>query len=278
MKVLGSEVSSPVGGVPYREGVFSVWNDPAKFGLFYHSALIFRRGDVATASKKIAVNASSLTKNIMTSFTTGLDQHQMATVFDDKLPQGYDELIQETEKIPLETAGMFVSDNGQLTKNTSKQIATVDSPRSKVIYGQISCNRSPSSINRWGKAPIELASGGLIIDSYTDFGVIAVSSLTNEPTERSDNMLLSAIGRARNSGAEFDGTKMLGIGQPPIVAEVIHAHVKLRTELGDDLKVWGVNAEGFYAAELPTTYENGYLCFEIGDELNPACYYLIVKE
>ena len=71
---------------------------------------------------------------------------------------------------------------------------------------------------------------------------------------------------------------MLNIGEPPIMAEVIHAHVKLKTELGDDLKVWGVNAEGFYAAELPTIYEDGYLCFEIGDMLNPACYYLIVKE
>lgn len=44
------------------------------------------------------------------------------------------------------------------------------------------------------------------------------------------------------------------------------------------MKVWGINAEGFYAGQLPTTYEDGYLCFEIGDELNPACYYLIVKE
>ena len=41
--------SSPVAGVPYREGIFSVWNDPAKFGLFYHSALILRRGDVIRA-------------------------------------------------------------------------------------------------------------------------------------------------------------------------------------------------------------------------------------
>ena len=39
-----------MGGVPYREGIFSVWNDPAKFGLFYHSALMLRRGDVQPAN------------------------------------------------------------------------------------------------------------------------------------------------------------------------------------------------------------------------------------
>ena len=278
MKILGSELSSPVGGVPYREGIFSVWNDPAKFGLFYHSALIFRRGDIAPANKKIAVNAPILAHNTMTAFAYGMDRHQMSTVFDNKLPEGYDELMQDTETLPPEKAGLFVSDNGHHTKNINAKIGMVDSPRSKVIYGQISRNRSPQSTNKWNPAPLDVPSGGLIIDSYTDFGVIAVSSLTNEPTETSDNMLLSAIGRARNTDAQFDGTKMLNIGKPPILAEVIHAHVKLKTELGDDLKVWGVNAEGFYAAQLPTTYEDGYLCFEIGDEMNPACYYLIVKE
>ena len=37
MDILGREQSTPVAGVPYREGIFSTWNDPAKFGL---SALI----------------------------------------------------------------------------------------------------------------------------------------------------------------------------------------------------------------------------------------------
>ena len=44
MKMLGKEVSSSAIGVPYREGIFSTWNDPAKFGLFCHAALITRRG------------------------------------------------------------------------------------------------------------------------------------------------------------------------------------------------------------------------------------------
>ena len=91
-------------------------------------------------------------------------------------------------------------------------------------------------------------------------------------------MLLSAIGRARNTNMQFDGDKMIDVGEAPIMAEVIHADVKIKTEIGDKLKVWGVNAEGFYAAQLRTTYEDGVLSFTIGDELNPACYYLIVKE
>jgi len=76
----------------------------------------------------------------------------------------------------------------------------------------------------------------------------------------------------------FDGEKMLDVGKPPIMAEVIEADVHIKTEIGDKLKVWGVNAEGFYAGKLQTTYENGILSFHIGDINNPACYYLIVKE
>lgn len=44
------------------------------------------------------------------------------------------------------------------------------------------------------------------------------------------------------------------------------------------VKVWSVNAEGFYSGQLPTTYEDGWLTFHIGDENNPACYYLLVKD
>ena len=71
---------------------------------------------------------------------------------------------------------------------------------------------------------------------------------------------------------------MLQVGQPPILAEVIQAEIHMETEHGEKMKVWGVNAEGFYSGAVPTTYENGVLSFTVGDEENPACYYLIVKE
>ena len=61
MKILGKEGSSQtIGGISYREGIFSTWNDPAKFGLFYHAALITRRGDVSPAKNKIAVKVDDL--------------------------------------------------------------------------------------------------------------------------------------------------------------------------------------------------------------------------
>ncbi len=276
MKVLGKELSSPVAGVPYREGIFSVWNDPAKFGLFYHAALITRRCDVTPANKKVAVNGNGIVSSKNIAFNTLLEQHQAHSVFDNKLPEGYDELVQDADRYPVPTPGKFVSDNGQLWRDLKAQVGAVDTERTKVLYGMLGMGAKKASSKKATNRSFKVE--GLEVTCLTDFAVVALSSLTDDPIEKSDNMLLSTIGRARNTGAQFDGDKMLEVGQAPIMAEVIEAEIRIRTDIGDKLKVWGVNAEGFYAGLQPTTYEDGWLSFPVGDELNPACYYLIVKE
>jgi len=274
MDILGRELSSPVAGVPYREGIFSTWNDPAKFGLFYHSALMLRRADVSPAKKKIAVAPAELGKTSMNAWNTGLEQHKLGVCLGD-MPADYDEKVLDSESIPHPVGGMITSDTGELWRDLRKQIAAVDTPRTKVVYGML--NRAQVGTT-FKKIPAGIELDGLGVTCKTDFGVIALSSLTDEPLDKTDNILLSAIGRARNTDAIFDGEKMLDAGRAPIMAEVIDAQIALKTEHGDHMKVWGVNAEGFYAGLIPTTYEDGYLKFRIGDEQNPACYYLIVKE
>ena len=275
MEILGREQSTPVAGIPYREGIFSTWNDPAKFGLFYHAALMLRRSDVSPANKKVGVYAPNIAGSPNTAYQGLLEQHQAATVFEDNIPEGFDAAVLDKEKFPHPEKGKIISDNGQLWRDLGKQIGAVDTPRTKITYGFL--GRGKGGTNEKKKV-VGIQLDGMSVACSTDFGVIAVSSLTDDPIEKTDNMLLSAIGRARNTGAQFDGEKMIDIGKPPILAEVIQADIRIRTDHGNDLKVWGVNAEGFYAGKLATTYEDGYLCFHIGDENNPACYYLIVKE
>ena len=276
MDVLGKEMSSPVGGVPYREGIFSTWNDPAKFGLFYHASLMLRRGDISPANKKVAFKVTNYGQNNYHAAISGLEQHKMAICFDDEVPAGYDQIVADTDIIERPDPNMIRSDNGQLWRDLKRQIGAVDTDRTKIVYGFIGKGGSAASTQK--RKPVYIELDGMSVDSRTDFGVVALSSLTDQPIEKSDNMLLSAIGRARNTGAQFDGDKMLDVGHAPIMAEVIEAEVRIRTQIGDELKVWGVNAEGFYAGKLPTTYEDGVLSFYIGDQANPACYYLIVKE
>ncbi len=274
--ILGREMSSPIAGVPYREGVFNTWNDPAKFGLFYHAALITRRGDVSPANKKVAVKLEGAGKYPYTACDGILEQHMMASVFNDEVPEGYECVVDVRDTYPLPKPGMIVSDTGELWRDLGRGIAVVDTPRTKVTYGMLGTGANCASHHHPKNK--SLAINGLEVTCTTDFAVIALSSLTDDAIEDSDNILLSAIGRARNTDPVFDGEKMLDPGKPPIMAEVIEADISLKTKYGQKMQVWGVNAEGYYAGQLQTTYEDGFLKFHIGDKNNPACYYLIVKE
>ena len=274
--VLGRELSTPVGGVPYREGIFSTWNDPAKFGLFYHAALMFRRGDIAPADKKVAVRSTNLAQLQIKANQGLLEQHRVATTFDESLPAGYQEVVPADQSYAHPEAGMIRSDHGQLWRDTKKRIGAIDTDRTKIFYGfmGLAGNNASNKV----KVATGIAMNGFSLDCRTDFAVVALSSLTDAPIRSSDNILLTTIGRARNTDPVFDGEKLLEVGKAPILAEVIQADIHLETEHGQKMKVWGVNAEGFYSGAVPTTYENGILSFTVGDEENPACYYLIVKE
>ena len=263
MNILGKELSSPVAGIAYREGIFTVWNDPAKFGMFYHAALITRRCDVSPAKKKVGVLTEDLSKAEAGVFRSLLEKNQVKTCFD-KSVEGYDEIIHESEELPIEDEnGIIRSDNGELLRNLKTKTAYIDTQRTKAVYGMHK-EGNDTTINDFQ------------VDCKTDYACIVLSSLTDMPITDSDNMLLTTIGRAENTDARFDGDKMIDIGRPPIIAEVICADIRIKTNR-PNLKVWGVNAEGFYAGLIKTKYEDGYLCFRVGEE-NPACYYLIVED
>ncbi len=270
MDILGKEVSSStIGGVPYREGIFSVWNDPAKFGLFYHAALIVRRCDITPAEKKIGTKFSTLEKIVNTAYQGGLEKHRIAAVVNDAT--GCDEVISIADEVAWEDPNVVKSDNGQMWRNLATKVGGIDTPRTKVVYGKLTAGRNGATAACAG-TEVE----GLKVVGETDFGVIALSSLTDEPIVTSDNMLLTTIGRAMNSGQVYDGEKMIDFGKAPIMSEVIRAKISIRTDR-DDLQVWGVNAEGYYVGRLATTIENGVMTFTVGEKL-PASYYLIVAE
>ena len=271
--VLGREFSSnALGGVPYREGIFSAWNDPAKFGLFYHSALIVRRGDVSPCEKKIGVTLPDAVKLKKKAWDTGSDIHRLVTLLDVETDGKDCDAIQSvTEAIDWENPDVAISDNGQVWRNIKKKVSGIDTPRTQILYGRLSNGKNGKVA---GSEECKLSS--MEVSATTDFGVVALSSLTDAPIEQSDNLLLSAIGRVRNTDSAFDGDKMLELGHTPVIAEVIRAKITIKTDR-TDLKVWGVNAEGYYVGKQDVTFADGTMSFTIGSKY-AACYYLIVAE
>ena len=72
------------------------------------------------------------------------------------------------------------SDTGELWRSWKKGYGWIDTPRTKVAYGLLGA-----------AGPIQL--DGLALESATDFATIALSSLTDDPLERSASMLLTAV-------------------------------------------------------------------------------------
>ena len=110
----------------------------------------------------------------------------------------------------------------------------------------------------------------------TDFATIAVSTLTDDPIEKSDSLLLSTIGRSRSRGAQFDGEKLIDFGTGPIEVEVIDAEISIKTER-EGMRIWSVNSDGYYIGQLEKRYEDGWLTFHVGPHF-PGMYYLIMQE
>lgn len=268
--LLGKEASSnTIGVTAFREGLFTCWNDPAKFGLFYHGALMMRRGDVKPANHIIGAKLDNLYAKQSKLVLTGMDIHQIHSVLDTTDTSDLTDVRSMDETFVRENPKLLVSDNGQLWRDLSRRVGGVDTPMTKAVFGVV-------GIRKVIRMDLKLQLDGFQVDANTDIATIALSSLTNDPIERSGNMLLSAIGRARNHGQQMDGEKLLDIGTNPIEAEIIDAHIAIKTSR-DDLRVWSVNSEGFYIGKLDTTYEDGWLKFHIGPTY-PGLYYLIMEE
>lgn len=255
MNMLGKELMCEmVGNIAYRSGIFSTWNDPAKFGLFYHAALITRRGDVKPSEHVTEISPLSKTEWDGNSICSHIEKTTTVSEFSFASQKSAG-----TEGTPKEV----LSDTGELYINRTKNYGWVDTDKTKCVYGFL------------GKNP-NLEISGLKVNCETDFAVIAISSLTDENICSSDNILLTTVGRAQNTGFKSEKELITDLGTAPVIVEVIKAKIELQTSVSG-LKVWAISPEGFYIGNAPTTYENGILTIELG-ETSQSMYYLIVKE
>ena len=284
---IGAPITSDaIGGVAFRGGVFDTFNDPAKFGLFYHAALLLRRGDVrepevATEiiipslllpeAAKVDPNAIAMPhllppgKRVVATGVPALIGAVEMKKIGMRLPgepaRGAHQVALDASIVPPD-ATEIRSETGELYRNLKQQYGTIDTPRTKVAYGQLGA-----------VGAIHLQ--GLTITAQTDFAVIALSSLTNADTAHTNNLLLTTIGRADNTGAEYnsDHTIQFKTGHGPIEVEVIVATLELTTEI-TTLKIRAINPAGAVIGQIPVTYADGKARFTLGETF-ASMYYLI---
>jgi hypothetical protein len=261
-------------GVAYRGGVFDTFNDPAKFGLFYHAALILRRGDVREPEAATEIVLPGLLYDAKDAPLSGAVRatHSVAGMgaaeackIASRLPgepaRGARQAPMNVPIVPVD-ATEIRSETGELFRSLSGRYGVIDTPRTKVAYGFL------------GGAG-EIVMKGMTVSAKTDFAVIAISSLSDGDTAHSNNLLLTAVGRADNTGAEYnaDHTIQYKLGHGPVQIEVIEACIELDTEV-PGLRVTAVNPAGSLSGTVPSVYEDGKIRFTIGGTF-PSMYYLI---
>ena len=139
----------------------------------------------------------------------------------------------------------------------------VDSPSTKAVYGKL-------------EGSTELT--GMRVETQQDWGVIALSSLSDAPIATSQNMLLSVMGDVRNQGQSCKDGFLEQLGTLPIEVELVKATITLDCPYGEDMCVWGIGASGNYVGKVPVTVGDGTITFSVGDPKFPACYYLIFRQ
>ncbi len=255
-------------GNSYYRGLFDTYNDPAKYGLFYHASLIMRRGDLKEGSKTVGIKIRDLSTighrwgiSKDSALILTAEKHRVATILDGR-KHNVNSVVEYEKNISDMENGEVISDTGELYRNWNKKIGWIDTPGTKAAYGFL------------GDAG-EIELNDMKIKAENDFAVIALSSLIQEEISLSSNLLLTAVGRAENTNCRYneEHNVVLDSGCAPVLIDVIEAYIEIRTERSN-LRVWSVNPEGFFTGIVPSEYSNGVFRFNIGKEFE-SMYYLI---
>jgi hypothetical protein len=261
-----------INSITYRNH-FDAGNDPSKFGLWPHAALILRRGDVRPASESLSIwlddePAKWLRHNAADHAVLAAtpESHRVSISLPDAR-EAADMVWASDQPMLDESDGEVVSDTGELWRSWDRGYGRIDTPRTKAVYGFVG-------------AAGAIVLSGLELESSTDFATIALSSLTDDPLDRSDTILLTAVGRSDNTGAEYDEAHahQISFGRAPVLIEPIRAKIRLRTER-PNLKVLVISQHGELVTRLPVTYADGILSFEIGPQptWNPSTIYYLIR-
>jgi hypothetical protein len=258
-------------GVGYRVN-FDTFNDPAKFGLFYQAALLFRKGHVSPAKKSVGLQLREEDifapvvrhgRRVPVPALAALSEQHRAGVILPGQTVTADEIVRSDTPEPA-TEGAIASDTGELCRDRERKLGWIDTPCTKAAYGML------------GKAgALEL--DGLKLTVKTAFATVALSSLDGEPLENSANILLTAVGRADNTNARYneDHTERFYVGDAPILIEVIEAEIEMKTSQ-PHLRLLAIDPDGFIRDHSTISIEDSLARFAIGGKY-PSMYYLIQR-
>ena len=150
------------------------------------------------------------------------------------------------------------STTGELYWNYGRGYVTVDSPRMQAAVGFLA------------DVPIRLAD--CRISASNPCVSILVASWDDKPLKESSHILITAVGRSRNTNMAYSrgGQRLIAIGKPPVLLEGVRGTVCLAR--GGPCTVAALSPYGYKTTDVPTTAEGGNLVIRL-DGRNKAAHY-----
>jgi len=262
--------------------VHSQQTDPATWGLSQFGAMMFRRGDVASAKRilQVKVANSDIYNRVMPlqnmPFLPALGRYEITF---GETANWLGE-IAKTSKTPSETyrdvcrqlgetdsnAERIVSDTKQIRRYSAPALLFVDTPRTQSVSGRLcDIHKSGDSLS------------GLKVDTTMEWGSVNATALDGLALPQSKRILLAAVGDAANTGENLEGGYVVNIGKAPVLIEPFKAVLSLSSTLSK-AKLYAINsATGARITELPLTHNNGVYSFLL-DGQQGTIYFEFVAE
>ncbi|MGN0178015.1 MAG: hypothetical protein ACI4DY_01040 [Monoglobaceae bacterium] len=247
-------------------GSFETYNDPVYTATAAAAGLIFHRHEVAESSEKYYLNKSYA--DVMSRKYTELGgDHDIAPygkvgiMFGD-IKYSAEDNSEDMLKALRTKAGNMEKQSKEIDWNYKDGIFKLDTEYTNGATGAVSSQK------------IELSAADF--DIQNEFATVTLSSVTDEPLESSERMLLSTVARAENTGMTYsdDAQYITKKGTAPVLVEPVCGTVNLKTDR--DIHVFALDSSGRRKAEISVTdSENGKM-FEIGN--NQSVYYEIVND
>ena len=190
------------------------------------------------------------------------EKHKVRFVFDDD--KDFATAISPDDEGPAALdRDTFTSDTGELFRNYAAGYGMIDTAKTKSVFGTF---RKGQKIKLKNGVEFEMGAG---------FATVTLTSLSGEDINDAKLILVTAVGRAENTGAEYneDHTKRISLGHGPVLIEPVNATIRMESSV-KGMRLWSIDPDGAYTGEVPSSMTDGVRELKIG-EVYPSIYYLL---
>lgn len=152
---------------------------------------------------------------------------------------------------------------GELYWNYGQGYITANTPRTQAAVGFLA------------QSPVKLADCQIATSNRC--ASIVVSSWDGQPIAQSKHVLITAVGRSRNTEMAYSqgGQRLIAIGKPPVLLEGVRGTVRLAR--AGTCKVTALSPYGYKVADIAAKVEDGAITIPM-DGANKAAYYEVKFE